>query len=110
MSTPDPTDPSRSQRRLRAAGLVALVGCAACCALPILVAAGFGSGIATALAALITPGTELVVGGALFLGVLAAAALRQRARRRAALADGAAAEGAACSVDGSGCRTVSKSH
>jgi hypothetical protein len=69
-------------RRLGWAGLAALAGCAACCAIPLLAAAGVGGGATAALAGLLWPGAEFVLGGFAFAAVLAVAALRARAMKR----------------------------
>jgi len=70
-----------SKRRLGIAGGAALIGCSAACAMPLLAAAGFGGGAVGALASVFRPGSELFVGGAVFLGVLAVMAVRNRIRR-----------------------------
>jgi hypothetical protein len=92
-----------SIRSMGWAGLAALVGCAACCAIPILAAAGLGGGATAAIATLMWPGAELVMGGLAFVGVLAVAALRRRAaeRRSCAVACSVAAEAAS---GGCGCQ------
>lgn len=88
-----------SARRLGVAGAAAVLGCALCCAIPLFVTAGLGGGAATALASMIRPGSELVVGGAVFVATLLGLALRDRRRR--ASSGGACA--ATCQADGS-CR------
>jgi hypothetical protein len=74
--------PSPAKRRLRWAGLAALVGCGACCAtLPVLSVLGLG-GASTAIAGLFGAGTELIVGGAAAALVFAVIALRERGSKK----------------------------
>jgi hypothetical protein len=87
-----------SKRRLGVAGVAAVVGCAACCAIPLLAAAGLGSGAAASLSSVFRPGSELLVGGAAFALVLAVLAVRSRLKRSAM--DGC---GPSCMADGSCC-------
>lgn len=85
-----------SKNPVRWAGLAAFVGCAACCALPLLAASGLGGGISASAAAYMRPGSELLVGATVFgisLGVMALLARRKQGR----------ACGPACSADGSCC-------
>jgi hypothetical protein len=70
-----------SRRRLGLAGLAAILGCAACCALPLLAAAGLGSGVAAGIGRILRPGSELVVGGIVFTAALGVMALRHRLKR-----------------------------
>lgn len=67
-----------SSRRLGWAGLSAVIGCVACCALPLLVGVGLGGSAAACL----WPGAELVVVGVAFLATLGAMAVGWRVRRR----------------------------
>ena len=90
------TKPLFSKRRLGLAGLAALLGCAACCALPFLAAAGLGGGAAATFGRILRPGSELIVGGAVFVAVLAVMAIRQRLKPFAAC-------GSSCRADGSCC-------
>jgi len=62
------------------AGVVAIVGCAAWCALPMLVAVGVGSGATVAVVRFLKPGSELVVGAAVFAIAVGVAAVRGRRR------------------------------
>lgn len=87
-----------SRRRLRVAGVAAFIGCAACCAIPLLAAAGVGSGALATLASVLRPGSEFVVGGVVFLTVLSVMAIRNRIRRRVG-----AGCGPACDADGGCC-------
>lgn len=87
-----------SSRRLGIAGVAALLGCVACCAAPLLVAAGVGSGVAGTLSSALQPGSEFLVGGVVFAGTLGAMALWGRLRR--ASSGGC---GSACKVDGGCC-------
>src|SRR6478609_2363833 len=66
-----------AKRRVAWAGGAALLGCVACCAVPLLALATGGT-LLTAVSALIKPGAELFVGGAAFLATLGYAALRAR--------------------------------
>ncbi len=71
-----------SKRCLAWAGGAALLGCVACCALPLLAVAG-GSGLLVGLASYVRPGSELILGAAVFTGALALGAIsswRQRKR------------------------------
>lgn len=85
-----------SKRRLGWAGVAAIAGCAACCALPLLAAAGLGGGAAASLSRIFRPGSELIVGGTVFAVALGVMAIRNRMRR-------ASGCGPSCSVDGSCC-------
>lgn len=99
MPTPSTASPSFfTKRRLTWASAAAVVGCAACCGLPMLAIAGVGGGAIATVAALFKPGMELVMGAGLFALTLGVMALIDRRRKRAALAR----SGAACDVDG-GC-------
>lgn len=81
MSFGDP-EPVLSKRRLAWAGLAALIGCAAACALPMLAVVVGGAALATAVSSVIVPGAEVVVGGVAFAVTLGLLAFRARARRR----------------------------
>jgi hypothetical protein len=81
-----------SRRNLGLAGLAAILGCAACCALPFLAAAGIGGGAAAALGRVLRPGSEIVVGGIVFVAALAVFAVRNRLKRRAS-------DGPSCEVN-----------
>jgi hypothetical protein len=72
-----------TKRHISLAGLAAILGCAACCALPFLAAAGLGSGAAAGVGRIVRPGSELVVGGVVFAATLAFMAIRRRLRRQA---------------------------
>jgi hypothetical protein len=62
----------------------------------LLAAAGFGGGAATALGRVFRPGSELVVGGIVFVAALGAFAVRNRLKRRASCGS------SSCSVAGCG--------
>jgi hypothetical protein len=68
-------------RNLGWAGLAAMFGCAACCAIPLLAVAGVGGGVTATAAALLWPGAEIALGGLAFGSVLLVGALRGRAGR-----------------------------
>jgi hypothetical protein len=85
-----------TRRRLGLAGILAFAGCAACCAIPLLAAAGIGSGAVATLASVLRPGLELVVGGGVFALALATMLVLRRRKRRAGC-------GSSCSVDGRCC-------
>jgi hypothetical protein len=94
-----------SNRRIGIAGLAAILGCAACCALPLLAAAGIGGGTAAAFGRVLRPGTELVAGPTVFFAVLGLMAIRRRLRRGSGC-------GPTCNADGSCCegtQTASRS-
>jgi hypothetical protein len=84
-----------SKRRLGVAGIAAVLGCVACCAVPLLAAAGLGGSAVGAIASVLRPGSELFVGAAVFAAVLVVMAIANRARRGAAFACGAS-----CAADG----------
>lgn len=81
-----------SRRPVIWAGIAALIGCAACCALPILLLVGAGSGASAFVARFLFPGSELVIAAVVFAGVLGVFALRARGRRKAC--------STSCSTDG----------
>jgi hypothetical protein len=67
-----------SGRRLGWAGLSALIGCVACCTLPLLASVGLGGGAAACL----WPGAELIVVGGAFLVTLGGMTITWRMKRR----------------------------
>ena len=87
-----------SKRRLGVAGVAAFIGCAACCAVPLLAAAGLGSGATAVLSSVFRPGSELLVGVGVFAVTLSVMALRSRLRRAETTGCGTS-----CRVDGSCC-------
>ncbi|HYQ02842.1 MAG TPA: hypothetical protein VER96_29425 [Polyangiaceae bacterium] len=81
----------------------AIGACAVCCAVPFLVTAGIGGGIAAAVAGCIRPGAELALAGV--VGVAIAGVMAYRARTRSAMASATH-----CDVsDGCGCSAAGKS-
>lgn len=70
-----------TKRSLGLAGIAAFGACVACCAVPLLVAAGIGGAALSAVAGFIRPGADLVLGGVVGVGVLGVMAVRARARR-----------------------------
>jgi hypothetical protein len=76
--------PLVTQKSLGLAGLAAFGACAACCALPLLAAAGIGGGILSGVAGLIRPGADLIMAGVVGAGVLAVIAYRARSARSGA--------------------------
>jgi len=92
------SEPVLSKRRLGLAGVAAFIGCAACCAVPLLAAAGLGSGAVASLSAVFRPGSELIVGGVVFVVALGVMAVRSGLRR-----SNASGCGPACKVDGTCC-------
>lgn len=95
--------PLVTKKALGLAGIAAFGACAACCALPLLAAAGIGGGALSAVAGRLRPGADLVVASGVGAFVLAVIAFRGRARRSAAC-DVACDAGAGC-----GCGPVDKS-
>jgi hypothetical protein len=91
------SSPFVSKRGLGLAGAAAFIGCAACCAMPLLAAAGVGSGAIAALS-VFRPGSELIVGGGAFVIVLGGTAIWRRFNRGES-----AGCGPACKVDGTCC-------
>ena len=81
-------------RRVGVAGLIALVGCAVACSIPMLAALGFGGGLMITLANIFAPGTELVVGVGVFALALGFMLLRQRPEKSC---------GSSCQADASCC-------
>jgi hypothetical protein len=91
-----------TKKGLGLAGLATFGACAACCAVPLLAAAGIGGGVLSAIAGYIRPGADLVLAGGVGVSFLAVMAFRARARR-------AAACDVACDVGGGcGCGPVNK--
>ena len=99
MTTPPPakSDPILEKRWLGIAGIIAFASCAACCALPLLAAAGLGSGALATLSSVLRPGSEILVGGAVFVVSLAAIVVHKRRHR----VDRGC--GPACRADGACC-------
>jgi hypothetical protein len=94
------TSPLVTKKGLGLAGLAAFGACAACCAIPLLAAAGIGGGVFSAIAGYIRPGADLVLAGGVGVTVLAVTAFRARSRRAAGCE-------VACEVDGGcGCGPV----
>lgn len=92
------SEPLLSKRRVGAAGIAAIIGCAACCALPLLAAVGVGSGSLAAAAAFLEPGSELLVAVTVFGLTLGVMAIRARTKKNTGC-------GPTCKVDGSCCGT-----
>lgn len=86
-----------TKKSLGLAGIAAFGACAACCAVPLLAAAGIGGGALAAVAGYIRPGADLLLAGAVGVGVLGVMAVRAR---RAAACD------VSCEVSG-GCGCAS---
>lgn len=78
------TSPVITKKSLGFAGIAALGACAVCCAVPLLAAAGIGGGALAAVAGYLRPGADLLVAGAVGVGVLGVMAVRARARRASA--------------------------
>ncbi len=93
-------EPILSKRRLGWAGIAAFIGCAACCALPLLVLAFAGTGASAMVARVVRPGTELVVGVVVFAVTLGALVIRGRTTVTRGC-------GPTCKTDGSCCGGVS---
>lgn len=92
-----PTEtPASNFSNLRWAEIAAFIGCAACCAIPLLAAAGLSGGAVATLSTIFRPGHELIVGVAVFAAVIGVMALRKRVSRGVGC-------GSACKVDGSCC-------
>jgi mercuric ion transport protein len=73
---------------LRWGALAALTACAACCALPLLIAAGVGGGLLTALIDFGPPRVEAIAAAGIGFGVVAAWVIRARARAARAVDGG----------------------
>jgi len=84
-----------SKRRLGWAGVAAFIGCAACCALPMLAVLGLGSGAAATITRLVKPGSELIIGGLVCAVALGIMAVRARGKQRGC--------GPSCDADGGCC-------
>lgn len=97
-SSPQISAPSLTKRRIGAAAVAAFIGCAACCAMPLLAAAGLSGGVASVLSAVFRPGNELLVGGGVFVLALGATALWIRLKGR-----GDTGCGSTCKLDGRCC-------
>ena len=92
-----------SKRRLGIAGIAAFLGCAACCALPLLGVAAVGSGASASLTRFLMPGSELLVGAVVFAGALGVLAIRSRLTAPTS----ASGCGDSCRADGSCCQRAS---
>lgn len=97
-SSPQTSAPLLTKRRFGLAAVAAFIGCAACCAMPLLAAIGLGSGAVSALSSVFRPGHELLVAGGFFVIALAGAAVWSRMKR-----GGASGCGDSCRLDGSCC-------
>ena len=75
------TSPVITKKSLGLASIAAFGACAACCAVPLLVAAGIGGGALSAVAGYIRPGADLIFAGAVGVGALGVMAVRARTRR-----------------------------
>jgi len=82
------------------AGIAAFIGCAACCALPMLTVALVGTGASTTISRLFKPGSELVVGALVFALTFGILMLRARATRRGC--------SPTCKLDGTCCERGTK--
>ena len=91
-------EPVLSKRRLGVASAAAVLGCAACCAVPLLASAGVGSGAVAALSVVLRPGSEIVVGPMIFVLALGFMALRRTPPRNGSCNE-------ACRLDRSCCGT-----
>lgn len=87
-------EPFLSKRPVRWAGLAAVIACAACCALPLLLAAGVGSG--ATIMRFLQPGAELIAGGAVFAMAVGVIVIRARAKRRPGCGPSCQADGGCC--------------
>jgi hypothetical protein len=85
--------PLVTKKSLGLAGIAAFGACAACCALPLLAAAGIGGSILSGVAGLIRPGTDLIMAGVIGAGVLGVVAFRARSARSAACTTSCATDG-----------------
>ena len=92
-NTPEPVF---TKGRIKWAAVAAFIGCAACCALPLLAVAFAGTGAAAAITSFVRPGSELVVGGVVFAVALGLMAVRARAKQSKGC-------GTSCRVDGTCC-------
>lgn len=89
------SSPLVSKKSLALSALAAVGACAACCAVPVLVAVGVGGALTSAFAAFMRPGIDLALAAVAVLTVAGFTAFRARARRVTACAT-------ACEVGG-GC-------
>ena len=85
---------SKLTKQVGVAGLLAFLGCAVACSIPMLAALGFGGGLMLTLASIFSPGTELFVGIVVFSVVLGAMILRQKTEMSC---------GSSCHADASCC-------
>lgn len=85
--------PLVTKKSLGLAGIAAFGACAACCALPLLAAAGIGGSVLSGVAGLIRPGADLIMAGVVGVGVLGVMAWRARSARSAACDTVCATEG-----------------
>jgi mercuric ion transport protein len=94
--------PIVTKKSVGLAGFAAFGACVACCAVPLLVAAGVGGSILASLAGYIRPGADLALAGLVGGGVLAVMAVRERSAS-------AAGRERSCATDGGcGCGPVSE--
>ncbi len=91
-----------TKKSIGLAGLAAFGACAACCAVPLLAAAGIGGGILSSLAGYIRPGADLVLAGLVGVGVLGVMAVRGRDARSGGCETSCATDG------GCGCGPAGK--
>lgn len=89
---------SKTARSLTWAGIAAFVGCAACCALPMIAMTTLGSGAAATIASFVGPGTELFVGASVFVVVMGFLMVRGRAKASAGCGPACRADGGCCEV------------
>ena len=96
------TSPFVTRKSFGLAGLAAFGACAACCAVPLLAAAGVGGSLLSWFAGYIRPGADLALAGLVGVGVLGVMAVRRRA------ASASSCE-TSCAVDGGcGCGPAGK--
>jgi hypothetical protein len=95
--------PLVTKKSLGLTGLAAFGACAACCALPMLAAAGIGGSVLSGVAGLIRPGADLIMAGVVGVGVLGVMAWRAGGARSAACDTVCATDGGCgCSSAGGG--------
>lgn len=80
------------------AALATVSACAACCAVPLLAAAGVGGALLTSLAAFVRPGVDVVVAAAVGITVLVVASWRKRSQAKQAVRDCANDTGCGCTA------------
>src|SRR6188768_2475979 len=98
------TSPAITKKALGLAGIAVFGACAACCAVPLLVAAGIGGGALSVFSGYIRPGADLILAGGVGVGVLALLAFRARTKRTAAC-------DVSCEVGGGcGCGSVAEAN